>query len=617
VRAFFFVFVGLFFSLTSTYAHEQSIGLRNPKACGLYLSSLVEDSEGLYRSGLEPNEIRAYLESEQAQKDLRPVLVFKDRRTGKSIHEAAHLEEALESRNALPLINTKTINLVGVKLFGRERKELESLVQQILEEQWSDFDVQLRTLGRPEQPGLYLETEQGWKKVADLKIHQDGSSSFPGIQDFFENLDSENPDLKEKVLSYRLSGLSFQERFPRFFELLGKLWPTEKSGSQSLVEQTKHLIDQYQTEKDLRLGRESGLEYAFHRFVYFFPLPQDYQHFTRDEIAAGATKLAVNTPISVASLVMTNPAAVFVPVSIVNFGNSSLTAVYSVVLANWFSRSPREAHLERFGKNILLSAFFTVPLYWAGRGSWDAFSTITTGSAWLTFLQTKWSAVAFNVVWRFFFSNGTYKWEQMAKEKADLISRSDFESDESFLQAKQDVRNKARATRSRIETIASTIGTIGYLLAAVMPTNFVPEAWGGGHFEFGWGHMIMTGVGSVGAMIYFKPDLIDRLSVPDRLEKLHRGLMRMAAGVRASWAVQFLEKKVTAFYSRRAEREAQDGREFRKERDIREFFDLDDSLSRMLEENPNLIHLIHENPDLHRLLRDHPEYRAWIPQQEN
>lgn len=608
VRAFLLFSFSFLFFLTDLFAQEKSIGLRNPRACGLYLSSLVEDSEGLYRSSLAPAEIRAYLQSEQAKKDLKPVLIFKDKRTGKSIHEAEHLEEALQTENAQPMINTKTLNLVGMKLFGAERKELERVVQEVLDEQLSDFQVELRSLGRPEQPGLYAETEEGWKKVADFQAHPDGASEFPGIEDFFEKLKAD-----EDILSYRLAGLPMRERFPKLFNFLKKLVPTSKAKPENQIRQTKSLIEKTQPDRELKLGRANPMEYAFHRFVYFFPLPQDYQRFTRDEIAAGATKLAVNTPISVASLAITNPAAVFVPVSIVNFGNSSLTAVYSVVLANWFSRSPREAHIERFGKNILLSSFFTIPLYWAGRGSWEAFSTITSGAAWLTFLQTKWSAVAFNVAWRFFFSNGTYKWEQMAKDRADLLKRQDFESDEAFLQAKQDIRNQARATRSRIETIASTIGTIGYLLAAVMPTNFVPEAWGLEHFQYGWGHMIMTGIGSLGALIYFKPELIDRFSVPARLEALHGRVLGFAKKLRASRAVQVLERRVTSFYSKRADREAQEGRRFRQERDVREFFDLDDSLSRMLEENPRLLDLIHNSRELHRLLRRHPEYQVWIP----
>lgn len=570
-------------------SESASVRLRSSHACGLYLSSLVDDSEGKFRASLDPEEIENYLRSSQAREDLKPALAFRDKGTGKVIRDSEALRKALEEDQAVPVINKKTLNLVGVSLTGKERRYLSRLVKALVHEQLADLEVRIRVLGRPEQAGLYLETEKGWVKVADA----DRSS----IEEYFSNLKEGG-----SAHSYRLSGLKFRERFPIFDKFLSWTLPFYKSRSSDTLSYARSEIEE-QRNGSLQLGWERPWTYGFHRLVYFFPLHQDFQQPTRQEISAGKAKLTVNTPISILGLIIAdNPANIVIPVSFVNFSQSALTAAYSVVLSNWFSRSHRDAHFERLAKNAFLSAIFTTPIYWVGRGSWEGFRAIATFAGWGNFIFKKWSTVAFNVLWRFFVSNGTYKWEQTEIERADRLKREDFESEEAFLEAKREIRDRARATRSRIEALASSFGTVGYLLAAAMPINFVPEFLGGNYFEFGWGHLIMTSLGGIGAMIYFQPSLIDRTNVPQRLESFHEKITQYANGIKNSGPVHFFRNRWSALQNKITEQKAELGRSLLEAQDIEEVLEFDESVRQMISEDPELKDLIRENVRVQALI---------------
>ncbi|TVQ76430.1 MAG: hypothetical protein EA369_10155 [Bradymonadales bacterium] len=580
----------------SAASESKSIGLRNPKACGLLISSVARSSEGIQRASLDPKDIEDYLRSDRAKQELAPNLAFKDRKTGKLIRDSEALKEALREGRARPFINRKTINLVGLPLIGKKRAELKKLVKEIVEEELEDFRLKVKTLGRPEVPGLYRAKEDGWELVS----HLDKKS----LEEFFENYQNDPHFVSETYRVHRLPLKDRSQKYRDLLRLLREISPIRHrenpADRQTPLSRMKEKFESHGD--DLLVGAENTAKYVTERVIYFFPLPQDGQQPTRDELSAGAWKLAINTPIHFGALIIAKPLVIAIPSALANFGNSSWTAAYSVVISNWFSRSSKDQHFERLGKNVAISTFFTVPIYWAGRGSWELVKDVATIAGWIEFASTRWNVIAFNVGWRFFYSNSAYKWEQNRNIEADeAYQRGNLTEDEL-----QDRKDFARASRSRMEMVGSSVATIGYLIGVLDDNPWFSLSMGALplSFDYGVGHFIMMMVGAFGAYFYFHPDHYHhpKFNFPKRLELLHRKMEALASKLRLMPAVREAERQVGEWYSRRSEILAQDGRSLRGDSDLEEIFGFDGWLSGAMRDDPELRELIDQSVDIHRLL---------------
>ena len=205
--------------------------------------------------------------------------------------------------------------------------------------------------------------------------------------------------------------------------------------------------------------------YLRQELIYWFPMKSnDYQ----PPVAAErqSTKAKLWTSNTFQQLVITGQALFGSTISIasavgggiVNYGNSYVTGIYRKVIQNWMARANRSDPKSVFGKarnvvdqfsrNLLLSTFFTVEIFWLSKMfEWDKLAAIGTGAGWYHFLLTKWSSAFINVIWRFFYYEAIGKFETRMEEAG----------------RKED----ARRTASRFELVGTLLGTPGFLIASM------------------------------------------------------------------------------------------------------------------------------------------------------
>jgi hypothetical protein len=206
-------------------------------------------------------------------------------------------------------------------------------------------------------------------------------------------------------------------------------------------------------------------DYLRQELVYVFPMKSnDYQAPVRAEFES--TKAKLWTSNTVQQLIITAQAlfgdkvtiAAALAGGLVNYGNSYVTGIYRKVISNWLLRAKRAdnntlvgkvRHVgEAFVRNLLLSSFFTIQIYWMSKMfEWSKFAQIGTAEGWYHMLVTKWSSAVINVLWRYFFY--------------DAITK--FESRMESMGRKED----ARRTAARFELLGSLLATPAFLISSM------------------------------------------------------------------------------------------------------------------------------------------------------
>jgi hypothetical protein len=147
-----------------------------------------------------------------------------------------------------------------------------------------------------------------------------------------------------------------------------------------------------------------------HRLEYFFPIREDYQKPTDDEIKTTYRKLVIPGLLTFAVTVMSGQElSVAIPVTLVNAGNSALTAIYRTFLGNWWRRSTN-LFPSQWLKALFLGSIFSMDLYWAGAGK--NIGAALSFAGWMNMFATKWMTTLFNTLWRSPLHYVTSRWEE-------------------------------------------------------------------------------------------------------------------------------------------------------------------------------------------------------------
>ncbi len=147
-----FFVLGFVFFFNSLIGADLRV-LRDPRPsktpCGLYLASLTDSSLGEKVADLDAKAIEAYIKSHP---NLAPKLVYFDRDRGKRITDPNALKKALQTGSAYPVVDRPALFLVGLPLFGEKKSDMFEFVDELLQEQYPDREIPLKTINRPEKP---------------------------------------------------------------------------------------------------------------------------------------------------------------------------------------------------------------------------------------------------------------------------------------------------------------------------------------------------------------------------------------------------------------------------------------------------------------------------------
>ncbi len=261
----------------------------------------------------------------------------------------------------------------------------------------------------------------------------------------------------------------------------------------------------------------SALKHLAHKLQYFFPMKEDYQTPSKEEIETTYRKLVIPGILTFAvSLGVGQKLSVVVPVTIVNAANSALTAVYRTFLGNWWRRSTN-FFPSQWLKQLCLGAIFTVDLYWAGAGKGIASALSFAG--WMNMFASKWASVIFNSVWRSPLHYVVSRWEEWRNANNNTVGGNE----------------KTRQTAASMEKFISYFMTQFFILSIVMHDGLFKIAQGAGKgiyftkgdigkadtllMNFNIGHAVMLGVGLSYLLAVKNPAVIEPgARIVDKLE---------------------------------------------------------------------------------------------------
>lgn len=243
---------------------------------------------------------------------------------------------------------------------------------------------------------------------------------------------------------------------------------------------------------------------ASQKFFDLFPMfigryNQDYQRPDRGEVEAMLTKLVFANSLQQGILFASQPLPMALFGGVANYGNSAATGGYRKVISNWFNRASNS--VDDLARKFMLTAFFTVELYWFSRildpevvaelgmsGSLDPanwgsmvgeITDITQGQAWLHLLGAKWSAMLFSVLWRTPYYRGIHGWEARMERDGRI--------------------KDARRTAGRFELLGTLIATPAFLIASMQPQDagFLLRIMGQPVMQLGIPHLAMGLIGGL------------------------------------------------------------------------------------------------------------------------
>lgn len=249
-----------------------------------------------------------------------------------------------------------------------------------------------------------------------------------------------------------------------------------------------------------------ALKHLAQQMRYFFPMAEDWQKPTVEELGSMGQKLVIPGILTFSVMYLNNtPLQILIPVTIVNALNSGLSGTIRTFIGNWFARSANKFP-DMFMRQFLYSGFFTTTLYWAGVGSVAALKNILNFASWMNFFQTKWLSNLFQTSWRLPIQGAIYGWERL--RSAEGVSSKEM-----------------RYKGSVFEKYLSYVMTQFYILSIVTHSSLMKVVAGGdSHFylgnhalqpgesllmEFNIGHVAMAGAGIASALLLRNSQVMD------------------------------------------------------------------------------------------------------------
>jgi hypothetical protein len=290
-------------------------------------------------------------------------------------------------------------------------------------------------------------------------------------------------------------------------------------------------------------------DYLKQELIYVFPMKNnDHQPPVKAEF--DSTKAKLWTANTFQQIIITAQAlfgdkvslASAVAGGVVNYGNSYVTGVYRKFISNWMLRGKRADSKSIFGKarnfsetfvrNLLLSSFFTIEIYWLSKlFEWDKLAAVGTVEGWYHMLVTKWSSALINVLWRYFFY--------------DAITK--FESRMESMGRKED----ARRTAAHFELLGSLMATPAFLISSMADpkSGWIFPIVGDFSLQLTAAHGVMLGVGAL--FLAFSLNIFKMDPWVERFDWTHSKILLLASKLGLSKKVDEIERESRKSYESR------------------------------------------------------------------
>jgi hypothetical protein len=413
---------------------------------------------------------------------------------GQPITTSLNLDELQEwaKTNEKPSDDYK-IYAVGVTMDRKLRKEFLKEVRAVLDE--NNIDLPLDSIRRisdflADQRGIYLvDHKKGTtEKISDLDPND------PQLSGEAIEIIQRHPDQEVVVAGLPLFGIKKKKAIRDALVEIGKNPLRFESKFAGTV-------------KKAFAEPGNALRKMAQEFRYIFPMKEDYQRPTKDEINTTYRKLVVPGVITFAvSLGMGQDMSVVLPITIVNAANSALTSIYRTFLGNWWRRSS-SFFPSLWIKQMMLGTIFTMDLYWAGAGK--NLAAILSFAGWTNLFAAKWASVIFNSVWRSPLHYVVSKWEEWRNKNQNSVGGNE----------------QTRQTGASMEKFVSYFMTQFFILSIIIENGLFKMAQGaekGIYFtkgkvpegdimlmNFNIGHAVMLGVGAAYFLAIKNPALLE------------------------------------------------------------------------------------------------------------